>query len=71
MLGVDEVMAIATLPGVYGAFLGEDLRRTKEIWTQQDMDVATATLAFTSTVLGTDVTPPTTTFVRSLPSCGW
>jgi Xaa-Pro aminopeptidase len=59
MLGVDEVMALASLPAVYGAFLGEDLRRAKEIWTQQDMDVATATLAFTSTVLGTDVTPPT------------
>jgi Xaa-Pro aminopeptidase len=59
MLGVDEVMALTSLPAVYGAFLGEDLRRAKEIWTQQDMDVATATLAFTSTVLGTDVTPPT------------
>jgi Xaa-Pro aminopeptidase len=59
MLGVDELMALTTLPAVYGAFLGEDLRRAKEIWTQQDMDVATATLAFTSTVLGTDVTPPT------------
>jgi Xaa-Pro aminopeptidase len=59
MLGVDEVMALASLPAVYGAFLGEDLRRAKEIWTQQDMDAATATLAFTSTVLGTDVTPPT------------
>ncbi len=58
-LGVDEVMALTSLPAVYGAFLGEDLRRAKEIWTQQDMDVATATLAFTSTVLGTDVTPPT------------
>jgi Xaa-Pro aminopeptidase len=59
MLGVDEVMALTSLPAIYGAFLGEDLRRAKEIWTQQDMDVATATLAFTSTVLGTDVTPPT------------
>jgi Xaa-Pro aminopeptidase len=59
MLGVDEVMALASLPAVYGAFLGEDLRRAKEIWTQRDMDVATATLAFTSSVLGTDVTPPT------------
>src|ERR1700722_7883319 len=59
MLGVDEVMALTSLPAVYGAFLGEDLRRAKEIWTQQDMDVATATLTFTSTVLGTDVTPPT------------
>src|SRR6201999_3504234 len=59
MLGVDEVMALASLPAVYGAFLGEDLRRAKEIWTQQDMTVATATLAFTSTVLGTDDPPPT------------
>jgi Xaa-Pro aminopeptidase len=59
MLGVDEVMALTSLPAVYGTFLGEDLRRAKDIWTQQDMDVATATLAFTSTVLGTDVTPPT------------
>ncbi len=59
MLSVDEVVALASLPTVYGAFLGEDQRRAKEIWTQQDMDVATATLAFTSTVLGTDVTPPT------------
>jgi Xaa-Pro aminopeptidase len=65
MLGVDEVKALATLPAVYGAFLGEDMRRAKEIWTQQDMDVATATLAFTSTVLGTDVTPATHD-VRSL-----
>jgi Xaa-Pro aminopeptidase len=59
ILGVDEVMALASLPAVYGAFLGEDLRRAKEIWTQQDMDVATATLAFTSAALGTDVTLPT------------
>jgi Xaa-Pro aminopeptidase len=59
MLGVDEVMSLASLPAFYGAFLGEDLRHAKEIWTQQDIDAATATLAFTSTVLGTDVTPPT------------
>jgi Xaa-Pro aminopeptidase len=59
MLGVDEVAALASLPAVYGAFLSEDQHRAKEIWTQQDMDVATVTLAFTSTVLGTDVTPPT------------
>jgi Xaa-Pro aminopeptidase len=59
MLGVDDVMALASLPAVYGAFLGEDLRRAKEIWTQQDMDAGTATLAFTSSVLGNDVTPPT------------
>jgi Xaa-Pro aminopeptidase len=59
MLGVDEAAALASLPAVYGAFLSEDQHRAKEIWTQQDMDVATVTLAFTSTVLGTDVTPPT------------
>jgi Xaa-Pro aminopeptidase len=59
LLGVDEVMPLATLPNVFGTYLGADIRRAKEIWTQQDMDVATATLAFTSSVMGTDVTPPT------------
>jgi Xaa-Pro aminopeptidase len=58
-LGVDEVMPLSTLPAVYGAFLAQDPQRAKEVWTQQDMDVASATLNFTSTVLGTDVTPPT------------
>jgi Xaa-Pro aminopeptidase len=65
-LGVDEVMPLSTLPGVFGSFLGEDLvARSKEIWIQQDMNVATAALDFTSTVLGTDVTQPTHD-VRSL-----
>src|SRR5271156_1508019 len=59
LLGVDEVMPLSTLPAVYGAFLAQDPQRAKEVWTQQDMDVASATLNFTSTVLGTDVTPPT------------
>ncbi len=59
LLGVDEVMPLSTLPAVYGAFLAQDPQRPKEVWTQQDMDVASATLNFTSTVLGTDVTPPT------------
>jgi Xaa-Pro aminopeptidase len=58
-LGVDEVMPLAALPQVLGSFLAEDLRRTKQIWTQQDMDVASATIGFISTVLGTDITPPT------------
>jgi Xaa-Pro aminopeptidase len=58
-LGVDEVMPLSTLPAVYAAFLAQDPQRVKEVWTQQDMDVASATLNFTSTVLGTDVTPPT------------
>jgi Xaa-Pro aminopeptidase len=59
LLGVDEVMPLSTLPAVYGAFLAQDPQRAKEVWTQEDMDVASATLNFTSTVLGTDVTPPT------------
>jgi Xaa-Pro aminopeptidase len=59
LLGVDEVMPLSTLPAVYGAFLAQDPQRAKEVWTQQDMDVASATLNFTSTVLGTDFTPPT------------
>jgi Xaa-Pro aminopeptidase len=64
-LGVDEVMPLAALPQVFGSFLAEDIRRAKEIWTQQDTDVATATLGFTATVLGTDVAPATQD-VRSL-----
>ncbi|HTZ59339.1 MAG TPA: Xaa-Pro peptidase family protein [Acidobacteriaceae bacterium] len=54
-LGVDEVMPLSSLPAVYSAFLAQDPReRAKEIWTQQDMSVAAATLSFTSAVLGTD-----------------
>jgi Xaa-Pro aminopeptidase len=56
--GVDEVMPLASLPEVFGSFLAEDTRRAKEVWTQQDLDTASAALVFTSTVLGTDVTPP-------------
>src|SRR6202046_4611563 len=40
LLGVDEVMPLAALPGFYAEFLGQDLRRAKEVWTQQDMGVA-------------------------------
>jgi Xaa-Pro aminopeptidase len=59
-LGVDEVMPLSTLPQVFGTFLGENLvSRSKEIWIQQDMSVATSALNFTSTVLGTDVTQAT------------
>ena len=59
-IGVDEVMPLSTLPEVFGTFLGEDLvPRSKQIWIQQDMSVATAALDFTSTVLGSDVTQPT------------
>ena len=64
-LGVDEVMPLSALPGVFGAFLGEDMRRAKQIWTQQDMSVASAAVDFTSTVLGSD-DPPSTHDVRSL-----
>ncbi len=58
-LGVDEVMPLSSLPGVLGAYLGEDSRRAKEMWTQQDMGVATSAIGFTSTVLGTDTPAPT------------
>jgi Xaa-Pro aminopeptidase len=57
-LVVDEVMPLASLPEVFGSFLAEDTRRAKEVWTQQDLDTASAALVFTSTVMGTDVTPP-------------
>jgi Xaa-Pro aminopeptidase len=59
LLGVDEVMPLSALPGFYATFLGEDTRRAKEVWTQQDMGVASATLGFTASVLGTDDPPPT------------
>ena len=59
LLGVDEVMPLSALPGFYATFLGEDIRRAKEVWTQQDMGVASATLGFTASVLGTDDPPPT------------
>ena len=60
LLGVDEVKPLAALPEIYRTFLGEDLApRSKQIWIQQDMSVATAALNFTSTVLGSDVTQPT------------
>jgi Xaa-Pro aminopeptidase len=65
LLGVDEVMPLSSLPQVFGGFLAEDMRRAKEVWSQLDTDVAGATLGFISTVLGTDITPPTRD-VRSL-----
>ena len=58
-LGVDEVMPLANLGGVLGSFLGEDLvARRKEVWTQQDMAVATSAIGFTGSVLGTDSCRP-------------
>jgi Xaa-Pro aminopeptidase len=65
LVGVDEVMPLAALPGVYGTFLMEDIRRAKEVWTQQDMPTAGTATRFTATVLGTDDPPPTHD-VRSL-----
>jgi Xaa-Pro aminopeptidase len=65
LLGVDEVMPLPALPQIFGGFLAEDTRRAKEVWSQQDTDVARATLDFISTVLGTDISPPAQD-VRSL-----
>src|ERR1700691_1166534 len=65
LLGVDEVMPLASLPGVFGEFLGADMRRAKEVGTQQDIGVASAAIGFTATVLGTDDMPATHD-VRSL-----
>jgi Xaa-Pro aminopeptidase len=65
LLGVDEVMPLSALPGVLANFLGEDLRRTRQVFAQQDMGVASATLGFTASVLGTGE-PPATHDVRTL-----
>ena len=52
-LGVDEVMQLTSLPTVLGGFVAEDLRpRSKEIWTQQDMNVATSAIGFTGNRVG-------------------
>ena len=59
LLGVDEVMPLAEMPKFFAEYLGQDIRRAKEVWTQQDMGVASAALGFTATVLGTDDPPPT------------
>ena len=58
-LGVDEVMPLATLPGVLAAFLSEDPRRAKDLWSQPSVDAAAAALRFTSAILGTDSAPST------------
>jgi len=39
LLGVDEVMPLSSLPQVFGGFLAEDMRRAKEVWSQQDTEV--------------------------------
>jgi Xaa-Pro aminopeptidase len=65
-LGVDEVMPLSRLPEVYGSYLAQDpARRTKTVWTQQDVPAAAAALRFTSAVQGTDAMDPAQD-VRSL-----
>ena len=58
-LAVDEVQPLAQLPAVLAAFLAEDPRRTRNLYTQLDLDAATAAIRFTATVLGNDAPPPT------------
>jgi Xaa-Pro aminopeptidase len=58
-LGVDEVMPLASLPGVVAAFVAEDLKRMKTLWAQQDVDAAGAVMRFAATVIGNDVPLPT------------
>ena len=64
-LAVDEVMPLSQLPTVLAGFLAEDPRRARSLWTQSDMDAATAAFRFTATVLGNDAAPVTQD-VRSL-----
>jgi Xaa-Pro aminopeptidase len=67
-LGVDAVMPLASLPDVLGAFLQEDPRRVRTVWTQPN-DEARAAMKFVANVLGAeelqvspqDVTALTTT----------
>ncbi len=51
--GVDAVMPVASLPSVLTAFLAEDQRRTRALWTEQDMPAASAAMGFVAASLGT------------------
>ena len=52
-LGVDAVMPLASLPEVLGAFLQEDPRRVRTVWTQPS-DEARAAMKFVANVLGAE-----------------
>ena len=64
-LGVDDVQPLSALSTVLAGFLAEDPRRARNLFTQQDLDAATAALRFSATVLGNDAAP-TTSDVRTL-----
>jgi Xaa-Pro aminopeptidase len=55
--GVDEVMAVASLPQVLTKFIGEDRRRGQNIWSQLDMPAAKASIEFVAASLGVTATP--------------
>ena len=57
--GFDEVMPLASLPGVVASFVAEDPKRGQTLWAQQDADTATAAMRFAVTVLGGNGAPPT------------
>jgi Xaa-Pro aminopeptidase len=55
--GVDEVMAVASLPQVLTKFISEDRRRGQNIWSQLDMPAAKASIDFVAASLGVTATP--------------
>ncbi|WP_263373517.1 M24 family metallopeptidase [Granulicella aggregans] len=52
-LGVDAVMPLSQLPDVLGAFIQQDPRRVRTVWTQPN-DEARAAMKFVANVLGAD-----------------
>jgi Xaa-Pro aminopeptidase len=55
--GVDEVMAVASLPQILTKFIGEDRRRGQAIWSQLDVPTARSSIEFVAAALGVTAAP--------------
>ena len=64
--GFETVMALSAMPEVLGAFVAEDRRRVRSLWTQMDVPAAAATMSFLGATLGVDTTAVRAQNVRDL-----
>jgi Xaa-Pro aminopeptidase len=55
--GVDEVMAVASLPQILTKFISEDRRRGQAIWSQLDLPAARSSIEFVAAALGVTAAP--------------
>lgn len=53
--GVDAVMPLSQLPEALAAFLQEDPRRARAVWSQEGSEEAAGTMRFTANVLGAEM----------------